>query len=396
MMNNAPKLTYDELVRELKFYYEKVSFSHRRIDQFLADIDFLKDPEAKLLLLVDFSELFRVLHSDLDNLLFDQEPNKTRFFIEHVALNYAFYKTGNRLFLVFSEPYFEEFKDHFKKIKDRVEEYLEQVRNSGEEGKFYLSGIKENPHLKTLFDLYASYRKNPEKVNSLVNFSKQYFVDLVIEARRNHYIKRGLRLFNELVEKNFLGFSYDFPELAPIDDMTQENIYKDTFYKFVYNSLCKISQEQVRKPRKIPNERDAWALTLIYRCNEAAGLDPQKTKVAIFSSSRKMMTLLYNWNYYAAYYATHEESGDSLDSRYYPEIRDVYYILLHIYREKLDEQCSVLSDLAAVRDQLNTITNQINAVTTTEFGRYLQSPEPDTSMEISDDAQAKFEKLKSD
>jgi len=317
-------LTWPAFFERLRNLDESAMFAESRLKQFLSDAVFLRQEGALILFYVDYCEIFRLLHSDLDRLLRGNWRDRLRFAVEHLALNYTFYVPTPGINLVLCSAYYYEFTHHFH----RIQRELEYVRD------YILQSDAELADFRDVHDVDAETRERVSKLAELLHSTKpdvelsrelsKYYLDLVLENRRKHLVDRAVAQFFRLLLEKKLHLTHDYPMVHELGEMSMDEADNEPIYKWALAALSRIAPQ-----RQIPNKHDAWALCEIERANRRLAKQQGRLKVVLFSNSYKLKHLLYR----GAAFAQTCDHGDDLDPEYMPEIRDVYYMVLRLYAE---------------------------------------------------------------
>lgn len=363
--------TYAEYFTELRLLYEGVLHTRHRLEQFIRDGEILLKSDKPIYLLVDFSEVYRILHPTLDFLLLEPSKDRLRYTIEQLGINLAFEGVGGQETTDFQpimvEPYWAEFQGHFATIEKNLGDYLSALGPTGEDRKFQ-EILEKSPRLKSVYGLYERFLKSQDNQHQLEAEFKKSLLDLLDSQERHRHIKAGLNAFDKYVGAGTIKFTLNKNLPKAIQSVNGEEAKASPFYDFAFETLCAICETKKSGDRRErANRIDAWAIAQAYEIRrrqiETVGEDSD-VRLAIFSNSDKMRSLLYGCEGYLA----QSQYKDSIDLRFVPEIRDSFYMMLYLYGKEVgfEEAMSEVSDLVA---EVSAFEQQLTALSVDEFRR---------------------------
>jgi hypothetical protein len=273
------------------------------------DLQATKQYSYSVIFAVDFAEVFRYLHPELDR---NRHVDTNVFYTEQVALRYIFERIDDSLVLL--PPYLEEFRRHLEFVRQEAVRTYERVAGLSSEDEYIARLKRTNPAIRNMLDaIEKGMEAQDEVVRESAREAKRFFLDLLLETKRRDHLSSAMSKFKDLVEKKKIVFLDKLGEIEKeftIDESNEE-------YIRIFDTITK-----ERPDHRISNLFDAKA---IFSINQLNRLNKKRKKFfVLISSSRRMRR---------AFTGIKAELDFDTKIERVSILRDLYYFLLRYYYE---------------------------------------------------------------
>jgi hypothetical protein len=343
----------ERYLAEIKLLIGDIDNTEICIKCFLEDRQF--ENEDAIYYLIDFSEIYRILHPEFDRLVLKRRGQRYvgRFAIEQLALRYLLSQDA-QVKIVLVEPYLSEFYKHFDKIKDKLERLFQLVTEDEVLREEYFNRLRKDAYLDQLLTvskmIETQKRGGLAQVDDVYILTQRSFMNLLWESERKRHVEQGIGKFKALIGGSML-LPKQLAFLGPAERAIPESeVEKDE----VFIKLRKILDDSREYRGSTVNNRfDALAFTYIFHWTKQYGNDHKR--FYLLSSSRKLQLCLKTLR-------TDEPSSEILT--YLPETRDLYYFILRLYATLVDvakvetQLGDLLANIKVYREQLHRLEEE--------------------------------------